>query len=426
MPIIDNPELYKKAKEIADAKYAKPSAYKSGFIVKTYKEMGGTYTDDKKPKKLARWYKEDWKDIGGKEYPVYRPTKRITKDTPLTVAEIDPKQAKKQIALKQIIRGEANLPKFKEGGRILSDDPNLKENNYSKSKKKEIANEIKDITREEAIADYHRLENINPRIITSNIKIGNKFVDYFTFPERLETIGKAGINYYDLFYNKSYFQKKGYIANLIRYIKENNPDVNIYKLWSQVFNLYFSAINIYKPALAFELYSKYKPNTVLDFTMGWGGRLVAACALNIPHYIGIDLNKSLEKPYGDMVRELNQLSTTKITLYFKDALAIDYSKLKYDMVFTSPPYYNKEVYAGNEKLSKDEWDEQFYIPIFTKTYNGMARGGWYCLNIPVELYERVCLKLFGGADKKIPLKKKARQKGGGENYKEYIYVWKKG
>ena len=112
MPIIDNPELYKRAKEIADAKYAKPSAYKSGFIVKTYKDMGGTYTDDKKPKKLARWYKEDWKDIGGKEYPVYRPTKRITKDTPLTVAEIDPKQAKKQIALKQVIKGDANLPKF--------------------------------------------------------------------------------------------------------------------------------------------------------------------------------------------------------------------------------------------------------------------------------------------------------------------------
>ena len=183
MPIIDNPELYKRAKEIADKKYEKPSAYKSGFIVKTYKDMGGTYTDDKKPRNLARWYKEDWKDIGGKEYPVYRPTKRISKDTPLTVAEIDPKQAKKQIALKQIIRGEANLPKFKEGGRILSNDPNLKENNYSKAKKREIASEIKDISKEDAIADYRRLENLNPRIITSNIKIGNKFVDYFTFPE---------------------------------------------------------------------------------------------------------------------------------------------------------------------------------------------------------------------------------------------------
>jgi len=40
MPIIDNPDIYKKAKEIADEKYSKPSAYKSGVIVKKYKEMG--------------------------------------------------------------------------------------------------------------------------------------------------------------------------------------------------------------------------------------------------------------------------------------------------------------------------------------------------------------------------------------------------
>lgn len=112
MPIIDDPDLYDKARAIADKIYKKPSAYKSGFIVKKYKELGGKYTDDKEPKNLKRWFKEDWKDIGNKEYPVYRPTKRITKATPLTADEIDPKQAKKQIELKQKIKGEYNLPKF--------------------------------------------------------------------------------------------------------------------------------------------------------------------------------------------------------------------------------------------------------------------------------------------------------------------------
>jgi len=112
MPIIDNPKLYEKAKQIADAKYSKPSAYKSGFIVKTYKEMGGTYTDDNKPKNLQRWYKEQWKDIGNLDYPVYRPTKRINKKTPLTPNEIDSNNLIQQIILKQLIR-EYNLPKFK-------------------------------------------------------------------------------------------------------------------------------------------------------------------------------------------------------------------------------------------------------------------------------------------------------------------------
>jgi len=59
MPTPADPKLYEKAKAIADEKYAKPSAYKSGFIVKTYKDMGGTYIEDGKPKDLKRWFKED-------------------------------------------------------------------------------------------------------------------------------------------------------------------------------------------------------------------------------------------------------------------------------------------------------------------------------------------------------------------------------
>jgi hypothetical protein len=52
MPTIDNQALYEKAKAIADQKYAKPSAYKSGFLVKLYKQMGGTYSG-KKTKELT-------------------------------------------------------------------------------------------------------------------------------------------------------------------------------------------------------------------------------------------------------------------------------------------------------------------------------------------------------------------------------------
>jgi len=54
---------------------------------------------------------------------VYRPTKRITKDTPLTASEIDPKQAKKQIKRKQIIKGSKNLPPFQKkiGGYNIMD-----------------------------------------------------------------------------------------------------------------------------------------------------------------------------------------------------------------------------------------------------------------------------------------------------------------
>lgn len=108
-----DPELYAKAKREVYARYDKPSAFRSGALVKRYKELGGRYGGEPKPKAaLSRWFKEEWRDIGGKSYPVFRPTKRVTKDTPLTASEIDPTQARKQIALKQKIKGTANLPPF--------------------------------------------------------------------------------------------------------------------------------------------------------------------------------------------------------------------------------------------------------------------------------------------------------------------------
>lgn len=107
MPEPTNKKLYAKAK----AKYAdmKHSAYRSGLIVKAYKKMGGKYSGEK-PKKtdkgLKRWFSEDWRTEKGKKTykeggTIFRPTKRITKDTPTTMKELTPAQKKKAIAEKK-------------------------------------------------------------------------------------------------------------------------------------------------------------------------------------------------------------------------------------------------------------------------------------------------------------------------------------
>ncbi len=117
-----NKKLYEKAKAEVYPKYKKPSAYRSGAVVKRYKELGGKFKEDGE-RKLKRWFQEEWKDIGGKDYPVYRPTKRITKDTPLTPSEITPQNLSKQVETKQKIKGEKNLPPFeKRGGALYAKD----------------------------------------------------------------------------------------------------------------------------------------------------------------------------------------------------------------------------------------------------------------------------------------------------------------
>ena len=59
-----NPRLYKKAKDIANDKYGKgTSLYKSAFLVKTYKDMGGKYSEEKKVKKVDKWFSQKWVDM---------------------------------------------------------------------------------------------------------------------------------------------------------------------------------------------------------------------------------------------------------------------------------------------------------------------------------------------------------------------------
>ena len=113
MPKIDNPKLYKEVKQYVDTIYKKPSAFKSGFLIKKYKELGGRYIDDDEPKKLKQWFSESWKNVANKQqYPVLRPSIIVNKNTPLTIQEIDPKNLQDQIRLKQKLRGKY-LPPFK-------------------------------------------------------------------------------------------------------------------------------------------------------------------------------------------------------------------------------------------------------------------------------------------------------------------------
>lgn len=110
-----NMTLYNKIKERVKKRIPKHSAYRSGIIVKEYKEAGGKYSGDKSKGKLGRWFKEDWKNQRGgsgykKKGDIYRPTKRISKDTPATHKELTP--AEKKRAMKEK-KEKGRVKKFK-------------------------------------------------------------------------------------------------------------------------------------------------------------------------------------------------------------------------------------------------------------------------------------------------------------------------
>ena len=295
-----------------------------------------------------------------------------------------------------------------------------------------ISKSIKMITLNDANEDFNRLKLLSdnfvkdPFNISPRCRIGNNIVDYFTFIERLNTKGKYDVNFFEFISNIDEFKKKKFIANMLKYyedVKNKNKTKNNYIVLKEVYNICISAINIFRPLVAIEIYAKYKPTSVLDFTCGWGGRLVGACALNIPNYIGIDINTNLINPYLEMKSFFKNISETNVDIFFENAANFDYSKITYDMVLTSPPYYFLEKYSNNKNYnnSKTEMKNKFYIPVFSNTYKYLQQGGYYCLNINKEIYEDICVELLGVATDMIPLKKSKRQ----NDYEEFIYVWYK-
>lgn len=299
--------------------------------------------------------------------------------------------------------------------------------NFTNEEKLHISKQIKNITFDDIEREMNQLIEIGVAASTMSprSRIGNNIVDYYTFSQRLSTKGKYNVNFYEFIVNIDEFKKKKFIQNMLHYyetIKNKTQKKNYYTVMKEVYNICISAINIIRPLVYMEIYAKYNPNCVLDFCAGWGGASVAASALNIPNYIGIEINQSLVDPYNKMINFLKERSKTNIQMFFDNALTIDYSKMDYDLVFTSPPYYFIQKYENNtEYSSKKEMDQLFYLPLFSNTYEHLKKNGIYALNINKEVYENVCIKLFGPAHDSYPYKKSQRQ----NNYDEIVYVWKK-
>jgi hypothetical protein len=116
-----NTVLYEKVKTQAKKKFnVWPSAYASGWLVQEYKRLGGTYSGKKQEDSgLNRWFNEKWINVcklpkivtcgrssGSlidwmKKYPYCRPSKKITKSTPLIASKLSKKEIQTRCSIKQ-------------------------------------------------------------------------------------------------------------------------------------------------------------------------------------------------------------------------------------------------------------------------------------------------------------------------------------
>ena len=301
----------------------------------------------------------------------------------------------------------------------------------------------KNITKQEAIDDFLNLKNqtsLNPRSV-----IGNNAVNYGTEKIRVHTKyrGKSLMQRW-----KDPVARKKLKKFAINLYKGKYATGNLFHAYQSAIALQWATLSSMRPAAALHFYRKYDATCVLDFTAGWGSRMVAAMAGNID-YIGIDSNKSLKPGYTKIKDALQKHSTSKIKLHFKPAEEVDFSTVgNYDLVFTSPPYEYLELYEHmknyentdkvrqpssanklkDKKNKSDGFYDDFLIPTIKEAYKYLPRNKWLCLNIPDLMYEKIkqkwksCTKkedymIIKRAGSNWDIKKRRGQ--------EYIYCWKK-
>jgi hypothetical protein len=124
----------------------------------------------------------------------------------------------------------------------------------------------------------------------------------------------------------------------------------------------------FRPSLAAWFYDFFNANSILDTSSGWGDRLLAACALD-KTYLGMDPNRALTEGYNNIIKDLGSTQKhcvlTSGSEYLPTPLLEESMKtLKvkaFDLLFTSPPYFDYETYADHAQSMNQHKNEHSWL-----------------------------------------------------------------
>ena len=191
-------------------------------------------------------------------------------------------------------------------------------------------------------------------------------------------------------------------------------------IWSAASLAYYIPSN-FPPLVACQLYERYGGggggnrdggSRILDLCSGWAGRLLGFwAAQNTTHYVGVDPNCRLKPRYDAMVSWLRQHSQianssdaespqlpksvefiqsgAERTEWADRLLAEKSGSASFDVVFTSPPYFDTEVYDGNQAgqsivshgESYEDWRDNFLRPALANGARLLKTGGYMLINV---------------------------------------------
>jgi len=266
----------------------------------------------------------------------------------------------------------------------------------------------REIILDDVNTEYQALLNSNNLI--QDGKWCTKFDYKYSFLDRYVNISKAGNKASDFFHQierwkcdatgypspqKTWeierFRLTLFKALFSLKVKEINPTIlrNIISL-----RKYIAAQ--FRPSAAKAIYDYFQAENVLDFSMGWGDRILGAhTSKSVKRYVGFDPNIDLIQGYVNQIKFYQSIGKPKQFKLYPWCAEDENIQIKeeFDLIFTSPPYFDKEKYNQSEQQSYkkykefDSWMENFLFKTIELRSKNLKSGGHLVINMS-DIYSR--------------------------------------
>lgn len=224
------------------------------------------------------------------------------------------------------------------------------------------------------LCDWTTTENT----INSTSRLGMKLSEHFC-PNFYDIESATGTSYKSLWTAKN-------LEKILRWNRKSHSTPYMSELKRGIyFCCGLTKNTMYRPQMMKLACIKYKPERVLDPCAGWGGRMLGAVSYGA-HYTAFEPNTTT---YNNLNKIVDFLGIhDRVTLICDDARNMSHYNIpKVDLVLTSPPYFDLEVYAHEDTQSiknmdtYQEWADGFLREIIKLGLDHLNDNGVSCWNV---------------------------------------------
>lgn len=236
---------------------------------------------------------------------------------------------------------------------------------------------------------YLKFDGRYRRIISSKIEPVGMLSDFFVEDIRVHCKFLKNPSIYD-YYNDN-------IDFVVDSLKAQGMPINIKEMREFLWQSKVRQCTTFKPKLIKYIIELFKSRRVLDISSGWGDRLIGAMASDIDLYHGYDPNLQLSRRYAEIIEFFKLQAVNPFVECIVKSAPFEDAKLErgfYDLVMSSPPYFNMEIYTdtpgqSTESVTTEEnWYNNYLWKWLENSRRALRKGGILALNINQERDKR--------------------------------------